>query len=50
MTDKAWERWQKTQPNATFVEIRGAGHWITMEKPAEVGEVIIQFLDQNNLL
>ena len=50
MTDKAWDRWKKTQPEATFVEIPDAGHWVTMEKPAEVAGHILQFLQTHNLL
>lgn len=42
----AWELWQMAQPQATFVEIAGASHLLPIEKPAEVADRILAFLDR----
>ncbi len=39
----SWQRWQQQQPQATFVEIEGAGHMVTAERPILVAEHILQF-------
>lgn len=39
----SWQRWQEQQPQATFVEIEGAGHMVTAERPNLVAEQILHF-------
>jgi len=44
LTEEAWRHWQALQPQASFVEIPGAGHMVPMERPMEVAEVVKEFL------
>jgi pimeloyl-ACP methyl ester carboxylesterase len=39
-----WQLWQAAQPHATFVEIPGTSHLLTMEKPQHVAAEIRKFL------
>jgi pimeloyl-ACP methyl ester carboxylesterase len=41
---EAWTLWQAVQPEATFVEIPDAGHMVTMERPEEVADIVLEFL------
>ena len=40
--DESWIL--KTFPDATFIEIIGASHWLHAEKPDEVIDALIKFL------
>ena len=44
LTQEAWQLWQDLQPQATFVEIAGAGHMVPMERTAAVVKAIKDFL------
>lgn len=39
-----WERWQKKQPTATFVDVDGAGHMVPMERPLHLAQIILNYL------
>jgi pimeloyl-ACP methyl ester carboxylesterase len=41
----AWQMWQLLQPQAQFEELPGVGHMLPMEKPQELADLSIQFLD-----
>lgn len=47
LSKESWRLWQDIQPQASFVEIAGAGHMAPMEKSAEVVQVINDFLGQS---
>ena len=36
-------------PNATYVEIPGAGHLTPVERPAEFGRIVLQFLESDRV-
>jgi pimeloyl-ACP methyl ester carboxylesterase len=40
----AWQMWQLSQPQATFIELDEVGHMVPMEKPQEVADHITHFL------
>jgi pimeloyl-ACP methyl ester carboxylesterase len=40
----AWELWRLHQPQATFVEVAGASHLLTMANPRLVADLITDFL------
>ncbi len=46
LSPEAWSFWQKTQPQATFVEISRSGHLLPMERPRYLAEVVLDFLSQ----
>lgn len=39
----AWQHWQQLQPQATFVEVPGTTHLLTMEKPDQVASLITRW-------
>ena len=41
----AWQLWQEKQPDATFVELDEAGHLVTHERPSELANIILDWLD-----
>lgn len=41
----AWALWQTLQPGATFVEMDGVGHMLTMEEPEAVAAVVGHWLE-----
>jgi pimeloyl-ACP methyl ester carboxylesterase len=41
---EAWQLWQQKQPQATFVQLEGVGHMLTMERPFLVAETILDWL------
>jgi pimeloyl-ACP methyl ester carboxylesterase len=45
MYGKAYENLEKTVPNLKKkVVLPGVGHWVNQERPAEVNQLILQFL------
>ena len=44
-----WQLWQELQPAATFVEMEGVGHMLTMERPLLVAETIQTWLKEEGL-
>ena len=44
-----WQLWQELQPAATFVEMEGVGHMLTMERPLLVAETIQDWLEKERL-
>jgi pimeloyl-ACP methyl ester carboxylesterase len=44
-TDAARLRVKKEMPDARVVVVPGAGHFVAMEKPTEVGKIMMDFLD-----
>lgn len=42
---EAWARWQAIQPAATFVELPGVGHMLTMEAGEDVAGVVSRWLE-----
>ena len=40
----AWGLWQVTQPGATFVEMDGVGHMLTLEAPQDAATVVLHWL------
>jgi len=42
--DEDEKKIKESLPNASFIEVKGAGHWIHADKPNELLEVINQFL------
>jgi pimeloyl-ACP methyl ester carboxylesterase len=46
----AWALWQALQPAATFVEMDGLGHMLTMEDPTGTAAVVLHWLEDCGLL
>jgi pimeloyl-ACP methyl ester carboxylesterase len=44
ISPSAWALWQEKQPGATFVEVAGAGHMLTMERPLAVAQIVLNWL------
>lgn len=42
----AWARWQALQPNGTYVEIADVGHMLTLERPVQAAEIVLQYLSK----
>ena len=40
----AWARWQKLQPDGTYIEIADVGHMMTLERPYRVAEIVLDYL------
>ena len=45
---QAWQLWQETQPNATFIEVPDCGHMLTLERPSHIAKIVQNYL--NNTL
>jgi pimeloyl-ACP methyl ester carboxylesterase len=43
---EAWALWQRLQPAATFVEMAGVGHMLTMEAAREVATAVLRWVEQ----
>jgi pimeloyl-ACP methyl ester carboxylesterase len=41
----AWALWQSLQPAATFVEMPGVGHMLTMEAAGAAAGVVMEWLE-----
>ncbi len=41
----AWAMWQTLQPSATFVEMSGVGHMLTLEAPEDTAGVVLHWLE-----
>lgn len=41
----AWAMWQTLQPSATFVEMSGVGHMLTLEAPEDTAAVVLHWLE-----
>jgi pimeloyl-ACP methyl ester carboxylesterase len=44
LVPEAWQLWQRLQPQATFVEVPGTTHLLTMEEPEKVADLIRHFV------
>lgn len=40
ITDPVWARWRRLRPDATFLEVHGAGHLVPLEAPEAVADAI----------
>lgn len=45
----SWARWQRLQPAATFVELPGAGHMLTLEAAEEAAGVVREWLEDQQV-
>ena len=45
LSERNWERWQRLQPNATFIEMEGIGHMIPLEDYESLAGHILNWLD-----
>ncbi|MCB8926653.1 MAG: alpha/beta hydrolase [Ardenticatenaceae bacterium] len=43
---QAWDHWQKLQPEATFVELPDCGHMLTLERPSQTANIILDYLNR----
>ena len=43
---QAWTHWQKLQPDATFVELPDCGHMLTLERPSQTANIILNYLNR----
>ncbi len=41
----SWQKWQRLQPGARFVDLPGLGHLLPLEDPERVAAEILEFLD-----
>jgi pimeloyl-ACP methyl ester carboxylesterase len=46
---ESWQLWQEIQPQATFIEIEDAGHMVVMERPSAIAQLVLDFLQQDEL-
>lgn len=46
----AWALWRTLQPAATFVEMAGVGHMLTMEAPEETAGVVLRWLESLSMV
>lgn len=42
---QAWQHWQEKQPTATFVELPDCGHMLTLERPFQADQLILNYLN-----
>jgi pimeloyl-ACP methyl ester carboxylesterase len=45
----AWALWQNLQPSATFVEMSGVGHMLTLEAPEDAAAMVLHWLEDKGL-
>lgn len=45
LLEPAWQLWKELQPEATFVEIPGTGHMVTMEEPDKLATIVATRLE-----
>ncbi|MDP2561090.1 alpha/beta fold hydrolase [Psychrobium sp. 1_MG-2023] len=45
LTNAAWQKWQKIQPNDTFVEFQDQYHLLPLEAPNDVAHAILDFIE-----
>ena len=43
---QAWQLWQELQPDATFIEMPDCGHMLTLERPSQVAQIVLDYLDK----
>jgi pimeloyl-ACP methyl ester carboxylesterase len=46
--EEAWQLWQEQQPGAAFVEVPDASHMLVMERPSEIAQLILHYLEASH--
>ena len=44
---RAWQLWQELQPEATFIEVPDCGHMLTLERPFQTAQLILNHLSNS---